>query len=200
MPGTPFYNEMSRLIEAIGEDKLFLMIADGKPMQEVADVVGCSRSMIYLWIRRSPDRQEKFRMARELSSHVLAEDAGNVLDTATATSSAAVSLAVAKANYKKWLAGVRNHKEYGEQARTPPVQINIQSLHLDALREYGRVVTPALEGDEVTDADFLLGGNDGESDSNVTGASGAIATGAAGPSDDPTPADGAGSAEGDGNR
>lgn len=165
MTSRPIMRALAARIDVLGEDEVFMRIAEGAKMREVAEWLGCSRGLLYMWIRSGgDDRKAKFDAAREISSHGLVEDGQDILDGTIPTTSADVSLAVARANYRKWLAGQRNKKDYGEPERGPSLQINVQSLHLDALRQHGAVrlpaPVPALEGGEIVDAEVIDAGGE----------------------------------------
>ena len=100
-------------------------------------------------------------MARTLSADAMADDALEILDMLQSQpllSNAEVSLATSRANFRKWLASVRNRAEYGEREKAGvSLNVSIRQLHLDALRAGGRPPVRMLEtGDaEIREAEVV---------------------------------------------
>lgn len=163
MAGRPKLQALKKQIESLGGDGWIVdRIADGDKISDIAKDLGVSRQLIYRWADASPERKELVHAALRASSHSLAEDAGSVLDDMakkTDLSSAEVALASHRAQYRKWLAGVRNKEDYGDKA-APTVQISVGSLHLDALRVAG--ADPKIK--EAEDAMLLAAGGKEGSD------------------------------------
>ena len=65
-------------------------------------------------------------------------------------SNAEVSAATSRANFRRWLATVRNREEYGQNAGVN-VNLTINQLHLDALRKVGHMPVP----DEIPEAEVV---------------------------------------------
>ena len=156
MPSRPKLTALSQHIEANGgEDWVFEFVAEGLSMKKVAEAVGASsRGMLYSWIKAGgEERKQKLKAARRESAHNLAEDGVGILDDladAQLVTSPEVSLASSRANYRKWLAGVRNREEYGE--RSALVEISIGDLHLEALARHSAARLPIPEAEyEVID-------------------------------------------------
>jgi transposase-like protein len=140
MPGRPQLKALTKQIENLGGgDYIFARIADGDSIAQIARDLEVSRQQIYRWADAVPERRDQMKMAVQMSADALAESAGEVLDSlvgADSLSSADVSLASHRAQYRRWLAGVRNRDVYGDSSG-PTVQINVGSMHLDALRMAG---------------------------------------------------------------
>lgn len=145
MTGQPIFQKLKRDIEETGgEDWFFDQVADGRMMKDIASQFGISRSLIYRWLKVVVnDYESKLRAARLLASHVHVEDALEIIDNADVESQAGVSKAKEQANFRKWLASVRNRKDFGEQ-KGPVIALNISSLHLDALKASG-ITAAALQ-------------------------------------------------------
>jgi hypothetical protein len=144
MASRPNLQALAKAIEKIGgDDVIFDQIAEGLPMREIAAPFGFSRQMIYAWIHSptvggGPDRERRWEEAKAIAAHSLIERAGEILDEADPANSAEASIIQARSNHRKWLASVYNRKAYGED--TPgkiDLNLNIGSLHLDALRVSG---------------------------------------------------------------
>ena len=90
--------------------------------------------------------EDKRRAARLLAAHNLVEDGMEIIDDADTESNAGVTKAKERANYRKWLAGVRNRKDYGEASKGPVIALNINALHLDALKAIGVTAAALVPG------------------------------------------------------
>ena len=152
MAGRPHLDALCAAIEkAGGDDVIFDQIASGVKMKAIMDPFGYSRQMIYAWIKRGgPERHERWQEAKEMAAHALVDEAGDILDAdgVVVTSSAQASMLKSRAEHRRWLAGVYNRKEYGDETGKIDVQLNIGALHLDALRA-GGTRKPVLQGVEV---------------------------------------------------
>ena len=138
-----------------GEDGFLERVADGETIKSIMSDFGYSRGMFYTWVKSGGEkRQEKFMVARTLSADAMVDDGLAILDALqdlTMLSNAEVSAATSRANYRRWLATVRNREEYGEKAGVN-VNLTINQLHLDALRRAGHMpVAGNLPEAEVVD-------------------------------------------------
>lgn len=160
MPGRAVLRSLESKIASLpdGEDEVFEMIASGLSIGKVAEHYGTSRQQLYTWRDRDGQkerRREKWELAMKASASAKAEEGETILDELSERelppSTADVSLANSRAAYKRWLASVRDRETYGEKAQGPNVVVNIQALHLDALRKMGNMdmfpqAQPALVG------------------------------------------------------
>jgi hypothetical protein len=124
-----------------GEAWVFDQIADGKSLQNVADDLKVGRSTLWRWVNQhGPDstRRKAFEAARELSAYALEDQGADVLDDLADKDfeSQDVALAKARSDYRKWQASIRN-KNFRDQASAGNVTVNIQTLHLEALKAHG---------------------------------------------------------------
>jgi hypothetical protein len=106
-------------------------IADGHTLRSIVEPFGVSRPMLSDWLRAKPERKELVRLARETSATALVEDGLDMLDQCTDARMA--SITASRANFRKWLASVRNRAEYGE-SKAPAVGLTFNSIHLQALQ------------------------------------------------------------------
>jgi hypothetical protein len=150
--GEPTFDQMVQ--EAGGDEVIFGRIAQGETVESVMQSHGRGRKMFYAWIRTGgEERRERFEEAQRLSAEALVDQGGEILDQAAAAGSTAqVMAAKSRAEWRKWLAGVRAPDTYGDKSGVQ-ISVNIGQLHLDALRVAGRVVRPALG--PVQDAEVL---------------------------------------------
>jgi hypothetical protein len=105
-------------------------IADGETLADIAREYEMSRSVIQQWFGRDPDRREALRRARVLAAASLADQALSIADQAESEN---VQVAKLRIETRRWLASRMDPEQYGDRP-TNAVQINIGTLHLDALR------------------------------------------------------------------
>jgi hypothetical protein len=140
-------------VEREGEEAVFGLIAAGKTMRQVGEAFGISADSVYAWIREGGDaRAELWRDAKLRSADALVDRASEILDDpASAATSSTASMARASADFKRWLAAIRNREEYGEPPPSLGLHLDIGQLHLQALMAHGRPdpEPEVLEGVEV---------------------------------------------------
>jgi hypothetical protein len=114
-------------------------------MKDIAAQFGVSRGLVYRYLSKFVDEHEdKLRTARLMAAHSYVEDGLEILDNANEESPAGVSKAKERAHFRRWMAQVRNRDAYGEQSKGPLIALNVNSLHLDALKASG--MAAALPG------------------------------------------------------
>lgn len=156
MPGRPVLRRLEKQIANEGGDEFLLaQVASGLSIDKIMRPFNLCRTMFYQWVHNGgPEREAAWAQAKVESADALVEDGLNLLDDLADTvdpTSAQVSLAGHRANYRKWLAATRNRAVYGEDKSGVSVNLNIGQLHLDALRVAGRAETP-----EIQDAEYDL--------------------------------------------
>ena len=118
-------------LDKVGESTLLEKIASGMTMAGLARELRISNLSLYHWIRKDADREERFRQARSLAAETWADECLDIADAADHVSANADRL---KIETRKWLAGVTAPEKF--QAKpTAAVQVNVNQLHLDALRQ-----------------------------------------------------------------
>lgn len=120
-------------LDKIGEHTLLEKIAGGMTMAGLARDLNISNLSLYHWIKKDPDRQERFKQARAIAADAWADECLDIADAADSVSANADRL---KIETRKWLAGVTNPDKF--QAKPAPataVQVNVNQLHLDALKQ-----------------------------------------------------------------
>jgi hypothetical protein len=132
------------IAEAGGEDAVFERLADGERVRDIMRSFGWSRPFFYQWLDHGAANKErrraKYALAKRASAEAYAEDAGAILDDLAEQpvgeiTPALVALSGKRADYRKWVAGMRNPEEFGDKAAG--LTVNIGTLHLDALRQVG---------------------------------------------------------------
>lgn len=163
MPGNPKMQAFERHLEKLGGDEvIFDQIAAGTPIREIAEqfrgfLDGApefpSRTWMYTWIHRYPEREEAWEEAKRVASHALVEQAEDILenDGVAPVSSAEMSWLKERAGHKKWIASQFNKKHYGEDKESVNVNVDVGTLHLDALRQKG-----SMGERQVEEADYEL--------------------------------------------
>jgi len=118
-------------LDKVGETVLLEKIASGLTMAGLARELNISNLSLYHWIRKDPDREERFRQARTIAADQWADEC---LDIADASDSVSANADRLKIETRKWLAGVTAPDKF--QAKpAAAVQVNVNQLHLDALRQ-----------------------------------------------------------------
>lgn len=158
---------MKAQIEAWGgEDVVFERIASGETIESITNDLGVSRSMLYWW-RGRPDsaKGRKWQEARKRSAEARAEQGLRIVDEVAVDADgkmrdptiAQVKAAQNRADYRWKLAATADPETYGDK-REAAVVVNVNALHLDALRsvgmagrELGVVDVPQLESGEPTE-------------------------------------------------
>ncbi len=152
MPGQPKLQALASAIEeAGGDDVIFDRIADGDYLTEVAAEWDVSSQLLRKWIKLSPERLKAYEAAKTASADALVEDAGRILDKASTVSSQHIQKARAQSGFKTWLAGKRDREQYGDEQAAVNLNLNLNSLHLDALRARRRVTELGEEDVEILD-------------------------------------------------
>jgi hypothetical protein len=131
-------------LDKIGETTLLEKIAAGKTMAGLARELGISNLSLYNWIKKDPERQDRFRQARAIAADQWADECLDIADAADHVSANADRL---KIETRKWLAGVTNPEKF-QSKPTTAVQVNVNQLHLDALRQLNLASSSSSEADE----------------------------------------------------
>ena len=119
-------------LDKIGEQTLLEKIASGLTMAGLARELGISNLSLYHWIKKDPERQERFAQARAIAADQWAEEC---LDIADQTDNLNANADRLKIETRKWLAGVTNPDKYKPSPAQAQVNVNVNQLHLDALRQ-----------------------------------------------------------------
>lgn len=119
-------------LDKVGEQTLLEKIAGGLTMAALARDLGISNLSLYHWIKKDPDRQERFAQARALAADQWADEC---LDIADQTDNLNANADRLKIETRKWMAGVANPDKYKSTPAQAAVQVNVNQLHLDALRQ-----------------------------------------------------------------
>jgi AraC-like DNA-binding protein len=113
-------------------------IAGGGTILDLANELGCSRTYLSRHLNAHEDYRPMIDEARREQADALAEEALQIADNmADADGITREQIAVAKEriDVRKWLATVNNPDRYQQNKNGPTVTININQLHLDALKK-----------------------------------------------------------------
>lgn len=173
MAGRPKLRKLEAdILELGGEEWVLGEIASGRRIGDIAEQFGVSRRLLYQW----RDRAHRKDRIRPLWEEAVAMSAEADVETAMAhfdrldeivghdpvsgqelrrvPASSEVQLASSRAKYLQWLASRKDPDRYGAQDAAVAVNVNLGSLHLDALAAVkSREALPAAP---VEEADFEL--------------------------------------------
>ena len=113
-------------------------IATGGTILDLANELGCSRTYLSRHLNANDEYRPVIEEARREQADTLAEEALQIADAlADADEITRERIAVAKEriDVRKWLATVNNPDRYQQNKNGPTVTININQLHLDALKK-----------------------------------------------------------------
>lgn len=131
MAGTPIRRQLAaRVADAGGVEVIADRVASGETLAAIAEELGFRRELLVRWIYADEDRAALLRAARAQAADALVEQSLQIADTA---SPAEAQLARLRVDTRQWIASRWNRSAYGAQDKAA-VEINIGSLHLDALR------------------------------------------------------------------
>lgn len=135
-------------------EEIWEILEAGKPVYKAAAHIGVTAAALTEWLEHG-GRVERFRRARETASHKLVEDALTIADAGLSVEAAACTPGADNQNIpdaardklrvatRHWTAARWNRADYGE-SKAPLVEINLGTLHIDALRRAQRPA-PAIE-------------------------------------------------------
>lgn len=140
-----------------GAEYLQEYIAEGGTVLDLANELGCSRTYLSRHLNAHPDYKAALDEARRENADKLADEALQIADAmAEAIEITREDIAVAKEriDVRKWLATVNHPDRYQQNKNGPTVVLNINALHLDALRKVGKGVViegTAIDAEEGTE-------------------------------------------------
>ena len=119
-----------------GEAFIFAEVLSGRTLKDIAESLGISRPILSAWCN-APTRRDAYVRARREAAGSLVEEGLAIADSAR--DPADVPSAKLRSDFRKWMAARMNSDAWGEQ-RGAAVTVEITALHLDALRQSGRVI------------------------------------------------------------
>lgn len=131
MAGTPFKKVVRERIRAKGGySPVFERIASGETLTSIAKDYDCSRQFLRKLLTENEKLATIFHNSQRDAAHALVDDGMQILDDSPVDRDA-INLAKARAEYRKWLAGMYDKETFGEKQAGPI--LNIGQLHLQAL-------------------------------------------------------------------
>jgi AraC-like DNA-binding protein len=121
-----------------GVDYLLDYIAEGGTVLDLATEMGCSRSYLSRHLNAEPKYRDALDQARREYSDTLADETLVIADALAVEGVTREEIMVAKEriDVRKWWAAVNNPDRYRQDKGGATVVLNINQLHLDALRKH----------------------------------------------------------------
>ena len=116
----------------LSEHDIFEDLATGLPVTEAIKKYQVSKRIWYGWLDRKPGRREEYKRAQRHFAETLAEETIKIADSCIDTADA--QIAKVRIDARRWMAGKVDPERYGEK-QSPAVHINLQSEHLQALKD-----------------------------------------------------------------
>lgn len=154
---------LAEIEERGGPEYIGAYIADGGTIKDLAEELGCSRTYLSRHLYAHPDYRPVIDEARAEFAETLADEALQIADglaDVTAPTRETIAVAKERIDVRKWLAAVNSPERYQINKLGPTVTININQLHLEALKKQ-RDGGITIEG-TVTDAGNNAGAGDGD--------------------------------------
>tara|TARA_E500000305_G_scaffold89565_2_gene76644 strand:- start:1756 stop:2247 length:492 start_codon:yes stop_codon:yes gene_type:complete len=130
MAGQPITRKQMALLDKAGEFAIFEFISEGGNVTELKKKFGVGNRAFYKWLKKEPNRHQKYKEAQKEKANYLAESCLQISDSSDQSNYNANRL---KIDTRKWIAGQLNEK--WSDKKSPLVEISIQNQHLDAVRE-----------------------------------------------------------------
>jgi transposase-like protein len=131
MPGATVQRVLASMVaDQGGVRRLLERIADGETITDIARELGVSRAYLSSWLARRAGRDAVDRAHREAAG-AYADQIQRLAGTTTEDNSRGRRVQI---DALRWLASKKDPQAYGDQ-QGPVVQLNVNSLHLDALRQ-----------------------------------------------------------------
>jgi hypothetical protein len=130
-----------------GAEYLQEYIAEGGTVLDLANELGCSRTYLSRHLNADPDYKAALDEARRENADKLADEALGIADAladADGVTKEQIAVAKERIDVRKWLATVNHPDRYQQNKNGPTVVLNINALHLDALRKVSKGVV--IEG------------------------------------------------------
>ena len=140
-----------------GAEYLQEYIAEGGTVLDLAEELGCSRTYLSRHLNAHPDYKAALDEARRENADKLADEALSIADAladATVVTKEQIAVAKERIDVRKWLATVNHPDRYQQNKNGPTVVLNINALHLDALRKVSKGVViegTAIDAEEGTE-------------------------------------------------
>lgn len=121
-----------------GAEWLADFIAGGGTVLDLATEMGCSRTYLSRHLNAHEEYANALRQGRREQADALADEALQIADGMADDPNITrerVAVAKERIDVRKWLAAVNDPDKYRQNNSAPSVTININQLHLDALKK-----------------------------------------------------------------
>lgn len=134
MAGTPKRHEDLQALQTsdVGQ-RVLEMLAAGKSITQICLATGLGKRALGDWLE-APEQAEAASRARAQAATVLATEVLDIADEVDADHPGEVNKAKIRIGARQWLAERWNRGVYGAPQRGAEVTVNINAVHLDALR------------------------------------------------------------------
>ena len=116
----------------LSEHDIFEDLATGLPVTEAIKKYQVSKRIWHGWWDRKPGRRDEYKRAQRHFAETLADETIKIADSCIDTADA--QIAKVRIDARRWMAGKVDPERYGEK-QAPAVHINLQSEHLQALKD-----------------------------------------------------------------
>lgn len=129
---------LAQIADLGGPEYVRDFIAAGGTILDLANELGCSRTYLSRHLNAHEDYRPMIEEARREQADTLAEEALQIADNLADGTVTREDIAVAKEriDVRKWLATVNHPDRYQVNKNTPAITLNINQLHLDALKKH----------------------------------------------------------------
>jgi len=128
-----------QIAEQGGWPRILERIASGETVADVARTVlrpdgkSISRAFLSFLLHQDPERSQLVNEARTAGADAMVDEGLNLVDSAP-TDRDAIQKAKVRADLRLRIAGLVARERWGEQKQAVNVSVNVNSLHVDALR------------------------------------------------------------------
>jgi hypothetical protein len=113
-------------------------VAAAVPLARIASKHGVSVAPLSVYLRGLDEYTEAKIASAEVHIQKAEELLREAADSGAGLTSAQASVVRERANWHRWIAGVRNRDEYGDRPSELKVELNVGMAHLQALMENGQ--------------------------------------------------------------
>lgn len=133
----------------------------GARAKDLAEELGGTYPVLRRWAKHQPDGPARWEAAMTERAHALGEEILEIVDQVGKTEMTKEEIAGVKVRIDglKFVAASHNPKTYGNQAGAVNVNLNVGSLHLDAMRQLRvdtRIQALPAPQPEASEADYEL--------------------------------------------
>lgn len=134
MPSRPvqaFFEK--QMAELGGWESIFERIANGESQTDIANGFGVSQGWLSRIINQDPERKLAFRQAKREAAQAYADECKRIADGMPLERDA-IAKGREQIAVRRWLATVYDREQFGEPDPSLNVTVNVEHMHLNALR------------------------------------------------------------------